>query len=61
MKKVELAMVLTRPAKSSGADRYEAQVEGEKNPFAIYILQRWSRKANTPAPVIKVTLEVEDK
>lgn len=59
--KVELTMLLTRPARSSGADRYETVVEGEKQPFAIYVLQKWSRKTGSPAPGIQVTLEVPDK
>ncbi len=39
----KLKFALTRPAKTNGGDRYEADVKGEPKPLAIYLPQTWTR------------------
>ena len=56
MKRVELEMVLTRPARSTGADRYEADVEWQAKPYVIYIPQALSRATGSIAEKVLVTI-----
>ena len=49
---------LTRPAKSLGGDRYEAEI-GEPKPWVLYVPQRWSRLDSKPVAALKVTIEHE--
>lgn len=55
---MKLTFILTRPAKRSGGDRYEAVVEGEDKPFVVYFPQKLSRpEGKLPYGEITVTLD----
>ena len=55
----ELKFNLTRAAKKSGGDRYEAEI-GEDKPMVIYIPQKLGRKDGIPASQIVITLDLVD-
>lgn len=57
---MELILQLTRPAKKSGGDRYEADMEGQDKPFVIYLPQSFTRKSGTPVPMIGMKLVVKE-
>ena len=55
---IETTLILTRPAKSKGGDRYEATlVEGE-NPLVIYLPQSITRPDNSSTPLSKITMKL---
>ena len=53
--KVQQLLILTRPARKSGGDRYEAQLGGDT--MVIYVPQVISRPEGQPLEKIKVTFE----
>ena len=53
----ELTFNLTRAAKKSGGDRYEAEI-GEQQPMVIYVPQKIGRKDGIPASQILVRLDL---
>ena len=57
--KTKLMFELTRQARKTGGDRYEAKLEGEYKPWVLYIPQAVSRsKAGyLPADAFEVTFE----
>lgn len=52
-----LIFKLTRPAKSSGGDRYEYGVEKTPEFMVIYVPQKISRKGGEIKKELKVTIE----
>ena len=63
----KLHFKLTRPARSKGGDRYEADLKGEDKPIVFYFPQKISRASkdglgylDVPANTIAVTVEVID-
>ena len=55
----KLNFVLVQPARKSGGDKYEGNVEGEDRPFAIYVPQSISREAGA-GPRQRLTITIED-
>ncbi|MFA5543044.1 MAG: hypothetical protein WDA47_04670 [Bacilli bacterium] len=56
--KQEINLLLERPARKSGADRYITTNLGVDN-FTVYIPQKFSRKLGEPKETGKITLEME--
>ncbi len=57
MKKImEINMVIDKPARKSGGDRYAGKLE--ETEITFYVPQNVSRPEGTPLPSFKLTLEV---
>ncbi|KKK57524.1 hypothetical protein LCGC14_3053620 [marine sediment metagenome] len=55
----KLTFKLTRPAKKSGGDRYEAKVEGEDNLMVVYVPQSISRAIGQSVLAMEITFEAK--
>lgn len=56
MKKTFL-FALTKPARSSGGDRYEHGKKGDKEWMAFYLPQSMTREDGVPAAELEITIE----
>ena len=52
MDELEIIFKLTKVAKTTGGDRYEADFPGQPKPMAIYFPQSFSRVNGRPVPAI---------